>query len=266
MNINQKWRDLGYRHPLWDYVRFYSVVRRQNKKDRERWEEKMRGNTMEIDSNHDLSIPGEHADLFFEYLRSRENDFESAVSALRTEEEALDYCDWIGAEVTKTRTQSQDHHQSSKALVAAVSYTAGEHCLQQDLDFNVAPARRCVWLVDNRLHVTARNLDGAIPSLDSPELIWEIKEYWGKTKGGSKMSDAVYECALVGRELREFEERSGASRIAHAVFLDGKNQWASRASDLKRFIDLFHQGIIDNLFIGREVESEWKELLCSVFP
>jgi hypothetical protein len=50
------------------------------------------------------------------------------------------------------------------------------------------------------------------------------------------------------------------------VFLDGKDQWASRASDLKRFIDLFHQGIIDNLFVGREVETEWEELLRSLFP
>jgi hypothetical protein len=59
------------------------------------------------------------------------------------------------------------------------------------------------------LHVSARNLDGAIPSLANPYLVWEIKEYWGKTKGGSKMSDAVYECHLVGLELRDFETRGG---------------------------------------------------------
>lgn len=123
-----------------------------------------------------------------------------------------------------------------------------------------------MWLVDNQLHVTARNLDGAIPSLDSPEIVWEIKEYWGKTSGGGKMSDAVYECALVGREPRDFEERSGAPRVRHVVFLDGKDQWASRRSDLKRFIDLFHQGLIDHLFIGRDVETKWKELLNSLLP
>ena len=114
--------------------------------------------------------------------------------------------------------------------------------------------------MDNNLHVTARNLDGAIPSLANPTIIWEIKEYWGKTKGGSKMSDAVYECNLVGRELREFEERSSAS-IKHIVFVDGKEQWSHRQSDLKRFIDLFHQGIIDHLVVGREVETEWKKIL-----
>ncbi len=64
----------------------------------------------------------------------------------------------------------------------------------------------------------------------------------------------------MGRELREFEERSGA-KIAHIVFLDGKEQWSHRESDLRRFIDLFHQGVIDYLFIGKEVETDWQPLL-----
>lgn len=251
---------------MWDYVRFYSVVQRQSREAREFWEEKLRSNVMEIDKRHDFSIPVGHAELFFDYLNYREDDFENARSLLRTEEEASAYCEEIGAKVKKVKTKSQDHHQSSAAMVAAVSYIAGEHCLKRSVGFDVAPNRRCVWLVDNQLHVTARNLDGAIPSLDSPEVVWEIKEYWGKTSGGSKMSDAVYECALVGRELRDFEERSSAPRVQHVVFLDGKNQWASRKSDLKRFIDLFHQGLIDYLFIGRDVETEWKTLLKSLLP
>lgn len=221
---------------------------------------------MEIDKNHDFSIPAGHVELFFDYLKYREHDFENAQRLLRTEEEALAYCEEIGAEVRKVRTRSQDHHQSSAAMVAAVSYVAGEHCLERSMGFDIAPYRRCVWLTNSQLHVTARNLDGAIPSLDSPKMVWEIKEYWGKTSGGSKMSDALYECALVGRELRDFEERSGTPRVQHIVFLDGNDQWASRKSDLKRFIDLFHQGLVDHLFIGRDVETEWKALLNSLLP
>ena len=78
------------------------------------------------------------------------------------------------------------------------------------------------------------------------------------------MSDAVYECNLVGRELREFEDRSKHPHIQHAVFVDGRNQWLARETDLKRMIDLFHQGIIDYLFIGREVEVEWQKVLDSL--
>jgi hypothetical protein len=99
-----------------------------------------------------------------------------------------------------------------------------------------------------------------VPSLANPAVVWEIKEYWGKTAGGSKMSDAVYECNLVGRELREFEERTGAT-IQHVVFLDGREQWLSRKSDLRRFVDLFHQRIIDHLIVGREIETEWARTL-----
>ncbi len=68
MNINEKWRRLGWRHPLWDYVRFYSVVQRQRRDVREAWKEKLRNNSMEIDAGHDLPVPGEHVELFFEYL------------------------------------------------------------------------------------------------------------------------------------------------------------------------------------------------------
>lgn len=114
---------------------------------------------------------------------------------------------------------------------------------------------------ENGLHVTARNLDGAIPALSNPHIVWEIKEYWGKTKGGSKMSDAVYECNLVGRELREFEERSFKRHVNHVVFVDGLEQWSYRKSDLARFVDLLYQGFIDCLIVGREVETKWKLLL-----
>lgn len=73
------------------------------------------------------------------------------------------------------------------------------------------------------------------------------------------MSDAVYECQLVGREIREDEEHS-KTRIIHIVFLDGQAQWLARMSDRLRFIDLEHQGLIDHLLIGKEVETEWNKL------
>jgi hypothetical protein len=48
------------------------------------------------------------------------------------------------------------------------------------------------------------------------------------------------------------------------VFIDGKVQWSFRKSDLYRFIDLLNQGIIDLLFIGKEVESEWESTLTGL--
>src|SRR5207249_357235 len=132
--------------------------------------------------------------------------FDQACTLLRSEEDALAYCAAKGIAVGKTTTRSLEHHQSSKALVAAVSAIANRVCNRHGFDADLNPRTRCVWCAQNGLHVTARNLDGAIPSLANPFIVWEIKEYWGKTEGGSKMSDALYECNLVGRELREYEE------------------------------------------------------------
>ncbi|MEM9303211.1 MAG: hypothetical protein AAGE01_13945, partial [Pseudomonadota bacterium] len=64
----------------------------------------------------------------------------------------------------------------------------------------------------------------------------------------------------VGLELRDFEERSGC-RTSHVVFVDGRDQWSKRKSDLARFIDLMNQGLIDHLFIGSEVETQWEPTL-----
>ena len=261
MNVNPEFRDLGWRHPLWDYIRFYSVIQKDGKAATRNWLDQLRAGTFEIDAKHSVAIPEQQARLFARYLTIRETDMHVARAALRTEIEALAHCQSINATVTTIKTRSANHHQSSAALVAAVSKIASDFCKMKQLTLVTAPDRRAVWFSNNHLHVTARNLDGAIPSLDSPSIIWEIKEYWGTTGGGSKMSDAVYACALVGRELREFEERSKMDRIAHIVFLDGKGQWATRESDLRRFIDLFHQGIVDHLIIGREVQTDWLALL-----
>jgi hypothetical protein len=46
--------------------------------------------------------------------------------------------------------------------------------------------------------------------------------------------------------------------------VDGKTQWGHRQSDLRRLIDLFHQGFIDHLLIGNEGETDWEVLLGSL--
>jgi len=263
MNVDRKWRQLGWRHPLWDYIRFYTVIRGQKKDLREAWAAKMRDAKLEIVPGQSIPIEPGNARLFFEYLEARDRDADRANDCLRTEEESLAFCKRMEVESGTNMTQLAGYYQSSKSLIAGVSAVAQVICNEKRTQFVPSPQRRCAWLVDNNLHVTARNLDGAIPSLANPGIIWEIKEYWGKTKGGSKMSDAVYECNLVGRELKEFEERSRVE-VTHIVFIDGKEQWSHRQSDLKRFVDLFHQGLIDHLFVGREVESEWREVLSAL--
>ncbi len=199
-----------------------------------------------------------------DYLDFRSRLWNAGDKLLRTEDEAKAYCKKKFNELPKTtQTKNLDHHQSSKALVLTTTRLAEAVCKEFGMAIEPNPQRRCVWVAKEQLHVTARNLDGAIPGLVDPFLVWEIKEYWGTTSGSSKMSDAVYECALVGRELRDFEKRTKL-HVDQAVVLDGKAQWTSRKSDLLRFYDLWHQGLIDLLVVGREVETEWQPFVKSV--
>ena len=268
------YQDLGWQHELWDVVRYFRSIGKDEKKLRKFWLEHLKENSSlavivkdkeskKCEVHGSVPLKLETIDLFFKYLTYSENQYESLKDCLRTEEEALSFCEKLGINVVKTATKSLDHHQSSKSLVATVTQISSDIAAKFGFNIDIDPQHRCVWFKERDLYVTARNLDGAIPCLVNPFVVWEIKEYWGKTKGGSKMSDAVYECLLVGRELREYEEKHG-SRIYHIVFVDGKDQWEHRVSDFIRFIDLYNQGIIDYLVVGRDVEVRWSKVLHQI--
>jgi hypothetical protein len=254
----ESWRKLGWKDPFWELLRFYCSLRGAEQKA---FLKELSGEKSADDKWWtQLALSDDAAKLIVKYCAEREKLLELALQSLRTEDEAKAFCKKQKIEWAVTKTKSKDHHQSSKTLIATVSTLAQRVCKELEETLEPNPQRRCVWCIDNHLHVTARNLDGAIPSLKDPYIVWEIKEYWGKTSGGSKMSDAVYECHLVGREVREYEEKT-KHRISHVVFIDGKDQWHARKSDLARFIDLHNQGLIDHLLIGRTVESEWQSIL-----
>lgn len=257
----ERWRQLGWQHPFWELLRFYCSLRGGGQ---QAFLAELASSGGEGNKWWDLlGFDKDSARLVLDYCAEREKLIEVALKSLRTEDEAKEYCTRHGITWGTTPTRNTDHHQSSKTLVATVGTIARKVCEASNVTLDVDPTRRCVWLIDNHLHVTARNLDGAIPGLRDPYVVWEIKEYWGVTHGGSKMSDAVYECHLVGREIREFEKKAN-HRISHIVFVDGKQQWHKRKSDLARFIDLHNQGLIDQLFIGRTIEQEWEPILTRI--
>jgi hypothetical protein len=201
-------------------------------------------------------------DRLADYMRyRREEALRLEDDLLRSEEEALaDLAELGDVEVQRYGTRSADHHQSSKVMVATVEALTRLTCDEVGMGFDANPQSRTAVIDEESIWVSPRRLDGALPSLLNPVGVWEIKEYWGVTGGGSKMSDAIYECQLVGQELRAFEALHGAS-VKHCVFLDGKAQWASRRSDLRRAIDLLSMGLIDELIVGREVLSEWPRIV-----
>jgi len=255
--------DLSWNHDFWILLRYFRSLRLRGVNRIDKWLNDLCKHESLPDQTSAFPIRPELIDLLKEYIPQSSKLLLSALEKLRSEEEALDFCKKKKFLVGITRTKTHTHHQSSKALIAAVSGIASEACSQAGIELDPDPQHRAVWISEHGLHVSARNLDGAIPSLKNPSAIWEIKEYWGKTKGGSKMSDAVYECHLVGLELRMFEARCGTS-IKHIVFVDGKEQWGYRKSDLMRFIDLHQQGLIDHLIIGNEVEADWRDILAVI--
>lgn len=220
------------------------------------------GKTIQIDSNT--------KDFLLKYLDCREKNMRRRIENLLTESESISICKNSNYSYGYTTVANTEHHNSSKSLISRVSNIAEKFAISKNLSVNTNPQNRCIWTCNSRIFVTSRNLDGAIPSTDNPKVIWEIKEYWGKTGGGSKMSDAVYECQLIGREIFDFSRYlrhhgTETRPIKHLVFIDGKDQWQSRISDLSRLIDLEFFGYIDKLFIGIEVEEEFQCYLEKVF-
>jgi hypothetical protein len=196
-----------------------------------------------------------------EYTQFRATAADDLLSLARTEDEAQgDFRALSTAAVARYGTQSADHHQSPKVIVATVEVLTRAVCLEEGLDVNVNPQNRAAVASGDHIWVSPRRLDGAMPSLFNPVGLWEIKEYWGGTKGGSKMSDAIYECQLVGQELRTFEDRGGP-RIRHYAIVDGKGQWSHRVSDLRRAVDLLCAGLLDELLVGKEVVTEWPRIV-----
>ena len=246
-----RWRILGWENPFWEYVRYFCSLRGRNQKQ---FREELQDNFASSEIMSVLGISSTVKSEMLDYLKYRDAKLANVMVNLRTESDSLSF--WKAKQIKWkiTKTKSEDHHQSSGSVVATVSHIANEVCIKFGIGLEANPQKRCVWNLKNYLHVSSRNLDGAISGLENPFVVWEIKEYWGKTKGGSKMSDAVYECQLVGKEIRGYEKLVG-EKIHHLVFLDGKEQWSARKSDMARFIDLESQGLIDHLFVGHEIED-----------
>jgi plasmid stabilization system protein ParE len=211
-----------------------------------------------------LSTRQEMLPRLAEYTQFRVDAAEELLARARTEEEALaDFAQLSPEAVARYGTRSSDHHQSSKVMVATIEFLTRAICLEKGLRVDVNPQKRATIVSGDHIWVSPRRLDGAMPSLFNPVGLWEIKEYWGGTAGGSKMSDAIYECQLVGQELRTFEDRYG-HRVLHYAILDGVRQWAKRKSDLRRAVDLLCGGLLDELLVGSEVLAEWPRIISEM--
>ena len=134
------------------------------------------------------------------------------------------------------------------------------------LGFDDDPHNLSYILDDNGkiLGSSSRRFDGAYPSIKSPKLVWEIKEYYYATTFGSRIADGVYETQLDGFEFKELYDRTG-KKVYHVLFIDAyRTWWLQGKSYLCRLVDALNSGVVDEVIVGREVFSRWPELLHSV--
>lgn len=101
-----------------------------------------------------------------------------------------------------------------------------------------------------------RRFDGAIPSIDNPVSVWEIKEYYYTTTFGSRISDGVYETQLDGFEMKNVE----GPRPYHNFLIDShRTWWTMGKSYLCRIIDALNMGLVDEVVFGKEIYKVWQE-------
>ena len=122
-----------------------------------------------------------------------------------------------------------------------------------------------VWDDNGRIiGASSRRFDGAYPSIESPKLVWEIKEYYYATTFGSRVADGVYETQLDGFEFKELYDRTGG-KVYHVLFIDAyRTWWVQGKSYLCRLVYAMNSGVVDEVIVGREVLTRWPELLRTI--
>ncbi|MGW0708082.1 DUF7687 domain-containing protein [Streptomyces sp. NPDC002643] len=195
------------------------------------------------------------------YWSKRREVSDAIFSLMRTELEAKsDYATISDQVLQSYGVQLDGYHKSPKVLVNTVDAIIYRECKKAGVSVNTNPQSRATLLADDHIWVSPRRLDGALPDLLNPVALWEIKEYWGKTGGGSKMSDAIYELHLVGLELRMFEDEFNI-HVNHYAIMDGQEQWQCRKADVRRAVDLLYMGLLDELVVGKEVLTDWPRIV-----
>lgn len=131
------------------------------------------------------------------------------------------------------------------------------------LSFNPDPRELTAITKDNfPVRTLSRRLDGAYPNAIDPVAVWEIKEYYHTTTFGSRIADGVYETMLDGYELEEVRKNLNI-HIKHYLFIDAHYTWWKMGkSYLCRMVDIVHMGLVDEVVVGREVETRIPALVA----
>ncbi len=256
---------------LWKNNKFRSIVRLVSEtvwysERRKKWELEWKSKTYTIDDiiftyqkydlNNNIDIDLKLFDEVIKYLNFRSNVLELDIKPnLMNKQEAENLYKKMLKENPNTLNIHMNKQKWDKShpnyLVNMVNIVANNIVWDA---FDADPLK--LWICSNEkwlLKTFPRRMDWAIPSINNPKIIREIKEYYNTTTFGSRIADGVYETMLVWEELKVLEREEWV-KVHHVLFTDNYlTRWKQWKSYLCRFVDIVHMGLIDQVFFGREV-------------
>lgn len=152
------------------------------------------------------------------------------------------------------KQKGEKRHESYLACLVQVQ---AEHILGYG-NFNNDPQKLAYLTNENDILTKcfARRFDGAVPGIENPKVVWEVKEYYGTTTFGSRVADGVYETLLDGYEILEAREHGHI--LHHYLFIDDYfTWWRLGKSYVCRIIDMMHTGHVDRVYFGRQVVTQF---------
>lgn len=264
---------------FWALVKFVSEKLGYSKRGKERVEKYSAKSVQALCKKHGINVSEDTIINIVKYSKLRTdllNDFASKMlmDAQTAKEEFLRLEELYKKEnyLCKLPLNKQKGEKRQIAFFTAIINILAEKTIReitgntQVLGFDDAPsALAYVWDECGRIvGASSRRFDGAYPSIKSPKMVWEIKEYYYATTFGSRVADGVYETQLDGFEINEIYERTG-KKVYHVLFVDAyQTWWVKGKSYLCRLVDAINAGIVDEVIVGREVFTRWPEILHSI--
>ena len=92
MRAEERWRALGWRHAVWDLVRYFCALTRSRAQQSKFVEDLRQQASMTVGREPTVASPREDVTLFISYPEAREAQLTAALGHLRDEKEALELC------------------------------------------------------------------------------------------------------------------------------------------------------------------------------
>lgn len=209
MRAFREFADIDY--SFWSFVRFISEGLGYSNRGENRVKAYSFDEIATLCQMRNIEVPLEFINAAVSYCSMRAellNNF--AEKMLMTAEEAsIEFRKWqqihrVGHYYCKLPMNKQKGDKKQIAFFTSIINIITEKTIREitgrtdQLGFDDDP-RGLIYILDNNNNIigaSSRRFDGALPGVENPILVWEIKEYYYATTFGSRVADGVYETQL----------------------------------------------------------------------